>query len=243
MSQIELISFASDRELAHAAATAWLDAIEAARRQDRSHLVALSGGRIAKTLFAAVTAQARSRNASLEHVHFFWADERCVPPQDAESNFAIADQTLFQPLRLCPAQIHRLRGEDDPETAARAAAAELCRVAPLSPAGQPVLDLILLGMGEDGHVASLFPGSQPTTLATAIYQPVVAAKPPPRRLTLTYAVIHAAQEVWVLASGSGKERALETSLASPPQTPLATVIAGRQRTRIFTDINRKASAG
>ena len=97
MKNFELISFATADELARAVAGAWLDEIEAANRAGKTHCVALSGGRIAQKFFAAVVEQAKARKIgdgdtpSLpSNVHFFWADERCVPPDDAESNFAIA---------------------------------------------------------------------------------------------------------------------------------------------------------
>ena len=104
-------------------------------------------------------------------------------------------------------------------------------------AGQPVLNLIFLGMGEDGHVASLFPGaSDEVVRSKSVYVPVVAPKPPPRRITLNLATIAAARQVWVLASGAGKEQALRESLAADGKTPLSRLIRLRQETIIFTDI-------
>src|SRR5271163_3190939 len=152
MEKFELISFASADELAARAASAWLDEIAAANHAARPHCVALSGGRIALTFFTSVVAQAKARKLSLGLVHFFWADERCVPPDDEESNFRAAHELLFAPLRINDAQIHRIHGVDSPEAAVKIAEAELHRNAPLNQNGQPVLDLIFLGMGEDGHV-------------------------------------------------------------------------------------------
>lgn len=199
--------------------------------------VAISGGRIAQDFFRAVARLARERGQSFEHVHFFWADERYVPPEHAESNYRSAKELLFTPLDLAPQNIHRIHGEEEPERAARAAEAELRRFVPTNAAGQPVLDLLLLGMGEDGHIASLFPGEAEDALnSLAVYRAVTASKPPPRRITLGYAAIAAALEVWVLASGMGKEAALRESLSPEGKTPLARVLRGRERTRIFTDI-------
>ncbi|MBM3870773.1 MAG: 6-phosphogluconolactonase [Verrucomicrobia bacterium] len=199
--------------------------------------VAVSGGRIAKDFFSGVLRIALTRKQSLAHVHFFWADERCVPPDHAESNYRSAAESLFMPLGLQPQNIHRIRGEDDPEHAARETQKELCRFASLNAAGQPVLDLVLLGMGEDGHVASLFPGEAEDVISSpVVYRAVTASKPPPRRITLGYPAIAAARQVWVLASGAGKEAALRQSLASPGRTPLARVLKDRTQTRIFTDI-------
>jgi 6-phosphogluconolactonase len=232
----ELISFASADELAARAASAWLDEIAAANHAARPHCVALSGGRIALKFFTSVVAQTRARELSLGLVHFFWADERCVPPDDAESNFRAAHELLFAPMRINDAQIHRIHGEDSPEIAAQKATMDICHVAPKNSDGQPVLDLIFLGMGEDGHVASLFPNQTEGMAPKSIFCPIdFSPKPPPNRVSLSYETISAAREVWVLASGAGKETALRESIFENGRTPLARVIQSRPQTRIFSD--------
>ena len=184
----ELISFATADELARTVAGKWLDEIESANRAGKRHCVALSGGRIAQKFFASVVEQAKARAVSFETVHFFWADERCVPPDDTESNFRLANELLFAPLKISESQIHRIRGELPPETAAAQAAAELRRFASSNANGQPVLDLIFLGMGEDGHVASLFPDEMEIAGSDkAVYRAVNnSPKPPPNRITIGY---------------------------------------------------------
>ena len=235
----DLLCFASADELARAAANAWLDEIEAAARQGRTHCVALSGGRITEKFFAATVAQAQERGVSFHGVHFFWADERCVPPADPESNFKLAHERLFVPLQIADANIHRLRGEDTPAVAAQSAATELRRFAKSDPAGQPVLDLIFLGMGEDGHVASLFPNASANLMDTSVPFLVVenSPKPPPTRISLGYATIIAAKNIWILISGAGKSAALRESLSSTGRTPLARVVTARP-VKIFSDINK-----
>ncbi len=241
----ELVSFATADELAKAVAEAWLKEIEVANRPDkRCYGVALSGGRIAGELFASAVEQAKARNVSLRHVHFFWADERCVPPEDADSNFRVTQELLFAPLGIRESQIHRIPGEDPPETGAAKAEMDLCHTATLYNAGQPVLDLVLLGMGEDGHVASLFPGeSEELVQSKAVYRAIKnSPKPPPNRITLGYPAVAAAQRVWVLVSGEGKENALRESLAPAGTTPLARVLQLRRETKIFTDFNLNQAA-
>ena len=236
----ELFSFATDDMLAGAVASRWMDEL-AARADDLTpYCVALSGGRIAKKFFAAVVERAPARPVSLGHAHFFWADERCVPPSDAESNFGLAKAHLLDPLAISPDKIHRVRGEIAPDWAAAEAEAEICRIAPVNGSGQPVLDLIFLGMGEDGHVASLFPGALEEAIRSkSVYLPVVAAsKPPPQRITLNFAALAAAQRVWVLASGAGKQSALRESLSADGTTPLARVLAARVKTMIFANITK-----
>jgi 6-phosphogluconolactonase len=245
MPHFELISFASADELASRAASAWLDEIAAANRAAKPHCVALSGGRIALKFFTSVVGQARLQTIgdggtpSLPaNIHFFWADERCVPPDDAESNFRAAHELLFAPLRINDAQIHRIHGEDSPEIAAQKATMDICHVAPKNSGGQPVLDLIFLGMGEDGHVASLFPGKMEGKMPADIFCAVNnSPKPPPDRVTLSYAAIAAAKNVWVLASGEGKETALRESLSPKSDTPLGKVIQSRAQTKIFSDFS------
>jgi 6-phosphogluconolactonase len=272
MHNFELISFASAGKLAQAVASAWLDEIEAANRAGKTHCVALSGGHIAQKFFTAVAEQAGARAVSFGRVHFFWADERCVPPDDAESNFKLANELLFLPLKISENQIHRIHGELPPDKAAELATAEIRRVTlsspsppqkeeragvrrpivsnsnpltpTLSPLGrgegvdfQPILDLIFLGMGEDGHVASLFP-DEPDVLILdkAIYRAVKKSpKPPQNRITLGYAAIAVARQVWVLVSGTGKETALREALCSQGRTPLSRVTRFRTRTKIFSD--------
>jgi 6-phosphogluconolactonase len=238
MRNAELIHFDTDAELANAVARAWLDEVAAARRTGKPYCVALSGGRITLKFFAAVIEQSKARDLSFAGVDFFWADERCVPPDHAESSFAAADKFFFQPLGIAADRIHRIRGEASPQEAAQHAEAELCRIAPLNADGQPVLDLIFLGMGEDGHVASLFPGEPEKDLTDkAVYRVVRnSPKPPPIRITLGYAAIAAARQVWVLASGDGKETALRESLKPDGQTPLARVLRSHPLAKVFTDI-------
>lgn len=240
MENVELLSFASGDELARSAASAWLDEIESANRAGKNHCVALSGGRIARKFFAATVEQARQRQISFGHVHFFWADERCVPPTDPESNFFLADTLLFKPIgNIGESQIHRLRGEDSPPAAVENAEAELAGIAAANENGQPVFDLILLGMGEDGHVASLFPNASPKVDTSVPFLAVEnAPKPPPRRISLSYSAIAAARQVWVLASGAGKTAALRESMQPAGRTPLARVLRTRTSTKIFCDFDK-----
>jgi len=233
----ELLSFTSDDALSSAAADLWLDELSSRAGAETSYCVALSGGRIAQKFFTAVAGRAKARSVSFAAIHFFWGDERCVPPTDVESNFALAKAHLLDPLRILPDKIHRVRGEISPDQAASEAEAELCRLAPMNAAGQPVLDLIFLGMGEDGHVASLFPDAPDGVVRSkSVYLPVLAPKPPPQRITINFATITAARRVWVLASGAGKQNALRESLSADGKLPLARVIQPRDKTMIFSDI-------
>ena len=231
-SGVRLTHFQNAQLLAGRVADEWCRQISEAKMP---FTVALSGGRIANEFFRNVAAQARE-NDGIRQAHFFWADERCVPLDHADSNYRVARELLLEPLQIEPSHIHRIRGEDEPAKAAAAASDELLRIAPLNAAGLPILDWVFLGMGEDGHVASLFPGAEPRP---GIYYDVIGPKPPPRRITLSYDLLATARKVWVLASGPGKEAALQESLRLSNTTPLARVLGMRKKTEIFSDIKAK----
>ena len=229
--------FETADELAGTVARNWLEQLRELKTAAVTYLVALSGGRIAKQFFSAVARQAKAERGLFDTVHFFWGDERCVPPDDPESNFGIARDLLFEPLGIAESRVHRIRGELNPEVAAAEVERELRGIARLNKEGQPVFDLVFLGMGEDGHVASLFPGEAAEVRASrAVYRSVVATKPPPHRITIGYACLAAAKEIWVVASGAGKEKALRDSLRRGETTPLGRVLGLKSDIRVFTDI-------
>jgi 6-phosphogluconolactonase len=232
--------FESPEELARGAAEEWLGRIQA-ETGDRI-LAALPGGRIYKLFFRALADEARKIPGVLDRVHFLWGDERCVPPDDGESNFRLAEEMLLKPLGIRADHVHRIRGEIDPAAAAREAEQKLLTLAPPAAAGVPQIDYIFLGMGEDGHVASLFPGEPPDVVNSgSVFRAVTGPKPPPRRVTLSYRTIAAARNVWVLIAGAGKEGALRQSIAPGGATPLARVLGSREKTLVLTDINLPGS--
>ena len=203
------------------------------QQNKESFFLALSGGRIAEPLCQNLA----QLDCDLGHVHFFWADERCVPPTHHESNFAIAQHHLFQPRRITPNHVHRIEGELDPPSAAQRAEAELRRLA--SSTTFPVLDLIILGVGEDGHTASLFPAH--TEPPGKLFYDVVGPKPPPHRVTMSYELITNARQILVLVSGPAKREVLLRSLHSG-DTPIGKVLATRRQkepaslqTAVWTD--------
>lgn len=236
MTRAELLRFDDAPSLAAAAAGRWMEEVGATEAADAAFCVALSGGRIAGTLFDEVARRAAEQGSRLERVHFFWADERCVPPDHPESNFRLASARLLDPLGIAPMRIHRIPGEKPSRQAALEAAREVLRVAGDVTATCPSMDLILLGMGEDGHVASLFPGDTAPEDPQVIYREVIGPKPPPQRVTLSYHMLAAAREVWVLASGPGKASALASALKLDTGVPLGRLFSLRRQTLVFTDI-------
>ena len=230
----------NDQALCAAAARDWLTLVQ---KSSGLHTAALSGGRIAKTFFAAVADLAKASGATLANVHFFWSDERCVEPTDPESNFRLAWENLLRPLGIAPDKIHRLKGESLPSAAVSEASHDIRRVVPLDGAGVPVLEMIFLGLGENGHIASLMPEAPPEVLESREPYAHVShsPKPPPDRLTMTYPVLAAAENVWALVAGAGKEEALRDSLRADGTTPFARVLRSRRQTLIYTDLNEFAT--
>lgn len=232
-----LQSFQKPESLASTAAREWLAAVKELAGEEQFN-VALSGGRIAVPFLQEAAALFGEAPVLLNRLNIFWADERCVGPEHEDSNYAMFKEYFADPISLSESQIHRFRGEEDPVLAAQSMISELLEHLPLNSNGVPTFDLIFLGMGEDGHVASLFPENMLEDLKrTGCHAfDVIASKPPPQRLTLSYEVLQASHHVWALISGAGKESALRESIKRQGQTPFAHVIHGRDHTEIFTDI-------
>lgn len=229
-------SFATDAELAQAAAREFLD--WAVSRRGQTTTVALAGGRITGSFYDALVAHASpEQRTAVQTLDFFWGDERCVPPDSADSNFKLAHDRLFSPLAIPAQRQHRVRGELPPPEAAARIADELSQLATKIPGAHPRIDLVLLGMGEDGHVASLFPDAPAEVLESqAIYLPVIGPKPPPQRISLSYPLLHAAADVWVLVAGAGKLAPLRDALGGACCFGLGRMLAGRIETKIFESV-------
>lgn len=172
-------------------------------------------------------------------VHLWHGDERCVPPEDPEANHLLVAESLLAPLRergpVPPPVEHRIRGELGPDQAAQLYADELREFLPGGEDGVPVLDLALLGIGEDGHTASLFPGHLEVDRDDEPVLPVYGApKPPPERVTLSVAVLRAARNCLMLAPGASKADAVAAVLAGPDRHVPASLLASG-RLQIITD--------
>ena len=164
--------------------------------------VALSGGSTPAALYALLATTEFRARVDWSSVHLFWGDERCVPPDHPDSNFRMTRENLLDRIQLPADNIHRMRGELEPTAAADAYEAELKR---FFGSGMPRFDLIFLGLGEDGHTASLFPGSAALEPSERLVAAVYVEKLRSHRLTLTPAVINAAAEVVFLIAGASKQ--------------------------------------
>ncbi len=172
--------------------------------------VALSGGSTPRGLYRLLGNAPYSDSIEWQRVHLFWADERCVPPDHEASNFKLAFETFISKVRIPTEHVHRITGEVSAEIAAERY--EVCLRQCFGDDEWPVFDLILLGMGEDGHTASLFPGS--AALREQVRLAVAVRKSPPDadRVSLTLPVLNRAQLVLMLVSDAAKARVLRSVL-------------------------------
>jgi 6-phosphogluconolactonase len=198
--------------------------------------VALSGGSTPKLLFEHWT---RHYADSLDwsRVHFFWGDERCVAPTDADSNYGVTKSLFLDPVGIPTANIHRLRGEDDPVEEAVRYAREIREWVPPGE-GLPAFDLIILGMGDDGHTASIFPHQMELLLADEICVVATHPRSGQQRITLTGPVLNHAQRVAFLVTGAHKREKVAAILGARKahlQYPAAHIQPSRGELHWFLD--------
>jgi len=187
-------------ELAHAAAELFRDAALQAITAQGRFSAALSGGATPQRLFRRLGTSYRKK-IGWDRVHLFWADERCVPKDHEQSNFRLAYDELISNIWIPCANVHRIKGELSPEEAAQYYEADMKKHF-----GEdlPVFDLILLGVGADGHTASLFPGSEILREKQRLALPVFSDTALHWRVTLTLPVLNVAKRVLFLVSGRSK---------------------------------------
>jgi 6-phosphogluconolactonase len=216
-------------QAARAAAELIFAAIAKAREQRGVAHIALAGGSTPRPVYELLAAE----QPGWESVHLWFGDERAVPPDDPESNYRLVRDSLLRSARAPEPTVHRIDAEQDPEAAAQAYERELRALLPARDDGVPVLDLAVLGVGEDGHTASLFSGDPLLTAEGPLCRAVIGPKPPPRRITLTLPVLRAARQVVLLATGEGKAAAIRAILAGPDPAVPASLVAGENATLII----------
>lgn len=216
--QIKYYVEADPAALARRAAQYFLEmASEAVQAQGRAR-IAISGGSTPKATFALLAdANEPWRNhMPWDNLELYWVDERCVPPDDADSNYRMTREALLEQVPLRPEQIHRIEGELEPEAAAARYESELRNSFRLEGAESPRFDLVQLGMGPDGHTASLFPNTEAvhelSRLAVANHVP---QQKDSWRITLTWPVINHANSVFFLIAGADKASVLNEVLTGP----------------------------
>ncbi|MEE9284263.1 MAG: 6-phosphogluconolactonase [Dehalococcoidia bacterium] len=205
--------------------------------------IALSGGSTPRRLYQILADPPYASRGRWDRWHVFWSDERCVPPDDPQSNYRMATEALLDRVPIPPSQVRRIRGEDPPDQAARRYEEQL---AALFGHGTPSFDLVLLGLGDDGHTASLFPGSEALDerqrLVVAPWVPHLAA----HRLTFSLPLINAARTVVFLVSDGSKadrvKQAIEERVEDPPvPAGLVAPVSGGLHWFLTTDAARQLS--
>lgn len=247
MSTPEVLVHRDAPTLAAAVAARLVTRIVDAQWASGSAHVCLTGGRLGTAALAALASSPARDAIDWSALHVWWGDERHLPAGDPERNETQARAALLDQVPLTAAHVHApaalAPGVDVDRSAALYAADLLAASRPEDHASVPSFDVLLLGIGEDAHVASLFPQS-PATYETerSVVGVHGSPKPPPERVTLTFSAICAAREVWLLGSGAGKADAVRLALsdAGPVQIPAAGA-RGRERTLLLLDEDAAAS--
>lgn len=218
-----ILVLADPDTLANQAAAAVAEELQVSIRARKRALFVLAGGSTPRGVYERL-ASAGAAAPWWSAVEFLFGDERCVPPDDEASNYRMVRESLLDPLGIAAERVHRIRGELAPAEAAAAYERELVE---LMGSETPQLDLLLLGLGEDGHTASLFPGS--TSLEETTRWVVASRSPvaPHDRVTLTLALLGRARRVFFLATGRAKAAAVGAVLGStsPQDLPATRVRA------------------
>lgn len=217
MPKPEISVCANLEELSRAAAELFVEAAAARISVTGGFHAALSGGTTPRRLYELLGTSAYSDRISWPDVHLFQVDERCVPPDHPDSNFKMIREALLARVPVPRTTFHRLAAEQqDLEESSRQYATELERVVQLRAGGFPRLDMVFLGMGPDGHTASLFPGSPALEEKILWVRPNFVEKVGTHRITLTFPVLNAAARIIFLVSGGEKAETLRRVLEGPP---------------------------
>lgn len=209
-------------------------ALESALATQEVATLAVSGGSTPRLLFREMAA----RQFDWSRVHLFWADERMVPPDDPESNYRLTEAAFIRPARFPAGNVHRIAGELEPSKAMKRYVDEIREMFSIEEGQLPYFDVIHLGMGPDGHTASLFPGNLLIHDRERIAAAVVAPKPPPHRLTLLPGVLLSARTTVFLVAGADKAETVRQVMEDPLDPiarPAQLISRQARRVRWFLD--------
>jgi 6-phosphogluconolactonase len=228
--------------LTHAVAAALVARLATAQAVHSSAAVVLTGGGVGTAVLervAALAAEPERERVDWTAVDVWWGDERFVPADDDERNEKAARRALLDPVGVPAERIHAMPASDgpftEPEEAADWYAGQLAAAAP-DGESVPRLDVLLLGMGGEGHVASIFPDSPAASDDRSVVAVRDCPKPPPTRVSLGFSAINAAEEVWLIVAGEGKADAVAEALTADGPAPLpAARVHGRRATRWLLD--------
>jgi 6-phosphogluconolactonase len=206
--------FNSPEELSAECAKEFAGMVKEAAGRNLTFTVALSGGSTPELLFS-ILAEKYSTDIPWDIVHFFWGDERCVPPDNSESNYGMTKKILLDKISIPSENIHRIRGEEDPDTEAARYAEEISG-STLKRDGLPCFNLILLGMGDDGHTASIFPGNLELLTSDRICAVAIHPVTSQKRITMTGKILNNADYVIFMVTGMKKQNVVNQILDNMP---------------------------
>jgi 6-phosphogluconolactonase len=204
---------------AQSAAQLFTDAARRAASTRGVARIAISGGTTPKAMFALLADPAEPflKQVPWDKIDLYWVDERCVPPDNIESNYRMTKEAMLSKVPLPAERIHRIEGELEPEVAAARYESTIRNTFRLEGAQTPTFDLVLLGMGDDGHTASLFPHTEALNEMSHIVVPNHVPQKDAWRITLTWPVINQGREVAFLIEGAGKAEVLHNVFLGPYQ--------------------------
>jgi 6-phosphogluconolactonase len=206
--------FSSPYELAMSFAEDLVYMINESAKIQKFFTVALSGGSTPEILFK-ILSDKFAKTVPWHYVHFFWGDERCVQPTDPESNFGMTYRVLLSNIEIPEENIHRIKGEDDPLTEAARYSEEISRFTGKRD-GMPLFDIVILGLGDDGHTASVFPDNLRLMESDKVCEVAVHPVSNQKRITITGRVINNARVVIFLVTGRKKAEVVEKILKNIP---------------------------
>ncbi len=206
----ELNIFSDESELIPELAGHIINLISRNADAGRDFYLAVSGGNTPRKLFSRL-ADESSRIPCLEKLQLFWVDERCVPPDHEQSNYRMTYESLISRIPIAENQVHRIKGEEEPEREADRYGRLIDAIIPVNVSG-PVFDLILLGMGADGHTASIFPDNLDLFISQKNCEPAIHPQTLQKRISLTGRILNNARHLIFLVTGSDKAEMLRDVL-------------------------------
>jgi 6-phosphogluconolactonase len=219
--------YKTTRDLAEAFATELIKEIREASGKKVPFTIALSGGSTPAVLYS-VLAEKYSNTVDWRYVHFFWGDERCVPPDDPESNFGAASSIFLRRIDISEGNIHRIRGEANPSDEAVRYSSEIIENTRTS-GGLPVFDHIILGMGEDGHTASIFPSGSELLYSDKLCEVATHPLTGQKRITVTGKVINNSDAVTFFVTGHSKAEIVEQIIKKDSDFPASFILPSHGR--------------
>lgn len=205
-----LREFPNVTALTHAAAELIVSVLQSAQIGGGMASIALAGGATPRAVYELLATERFDRRCDWSRIHFFWGDERCVEPDSSESNYRMAYQALLRHRAISPAHIHRMHGELSPAEAAHAYEQEIRLVMNAPSPTVPRFSIVVLGIGENGHTASLFPGSPVLEVRTPLVASTLVGQPGTHRVTMTLPLLNNGGLVLFLVAGPAKAAILRT---------------------------------